>query len=58
MTKFEYVSVNLITIGNLDKKLNEMGEVGWELVSVIEHAVPPFVQMANYFICVFKREVK
>ena len=53
MKKFEYQFLGYIEEGLITKRLNELGEKGWELVSHMSERTP---KMGMYHACILKRE--
>lgn len=68
MKQFEYKTIDIkpstkgffgtkgIELEQIDKTLNEMGQEGWELISVQE--VSTFDGTMNYILYTFKREIE
>jgi hypothetical protein len=57
MKKFEYHVIESGTREIPPEQLNELGEVGWELVAMVPRAtVPPEGRMADSHYLYFKRE--
>lgn len=58
MTKWEYMTIQTRDYQrDILPKLNEMGEEGWELVTILTFGKPEFIPDV-YYTCFFKRPVE
>ena len=55
--KLEYLTVYFETIIDIDRDLNQFGDDGWELISILPYDTSTIIKVGTRWVGFFKRSV-